>query len=77
MAEVTQQGTVRLAHRLPALFALGVVGFGERDGDLTGIVSGHYFCSGGGRGVGEEFEASPCSGSSDGVFSGKFHRNSE
>ena len=55
VAEVAEQGPVRLVHFKPAPFALDVVGFGQRDRDQAMVVAGHHLLLAGGI-VGQEVE---------------------
>ena len=55
---VSEQRPIRLAHRCPAPLALGIVGFGDVDGDDAVSVPGQQGWAPGPR-VGEELEREP------------------
>ena len=43
VAEVAEQGAIGFVHGHTALLAVGVVGFGQRDGDEAVVMSRHDF----------------------------------
>jgi len=61
MAEMPEEGPIRLAHREPSPFALAVIGLRQRDGDQTIVMTGHHLFPGC-HIVGKEIEDQPVTG---------------
>ena len=73
VAEVAEQGAIGFVHGHTALLAIGVIRFGQRDGDEAVVMSRHDLGAGRLRHLREEIEGQPLSG----VLDAGRHRQSE